>query len=113
MATTTLSYTTDSTSRHSCVDDDPKFIIHRMVATDEFIETPAEHALVAWLMSLPDEQDPASSAQRLLDHYETEIPNPSSGALRTMNFLRQTAQYPLSRLSMCGRPSRKRRRYNA
>ncbi len=84
-----------------------------MIMMDAVRFTPAEDAILAWILSLPNELDPALAAERLLNKYEDKAVKSNEGALKTLSFLRQTAEYPQSRLSRCRRNSRTRRRYHS
>ncbi|MCZ4280886.1 hypothetical protein O4H49_08875 [Kiloniella laminariae] len=113
MAITTSDFQSHDTVNTTSRSDDPKFIIHRMILSDEFNHTPAEHAIMAWLISLPSELDPALAAKRLVNKYADDEACFRDDAVKTLNFLRQTAEFPHARLSLCRSNHRKRRRYNA
>ncbi|MFD2204206.1 hypothetical protein [Kiloniella antarctica] len=112
MSTLTTDIGHTETFSHTKLNDDPKSIIHQMVMIDSCKRTPAEDAILAWILSLPNELDPASAAKRLLDKYEDLAVKSNEGAIKTLGFLKQTAEYPQSRLSNCRRKTRSQRRYH-
>ncbi len=113
MSTITTDISFSDKFTHSRINDDPKSIIHQMVTIDSIQLSPAEDAILAWILSLPNELDPALAAKRLLTKYEGLAAKSNEGALKTLGFLRQTAEYPQSRLSNCRRNSRSRKRYHS
>ena len=112
MSTLTTDISLAKKFSHTKFNDDPKSIIHQMVMMDSFKRTPAEDAILAWILSLPNELDPALAAKRLLVKYEDLAAKSNEGAIKTLGFLKQTAEYPQSRLSNCRRNARSRRRYH-
>ncbi|KLN62184.1 hypothetical protein WH96_01240 [Kiloniella spongiae] len=88
--------------------NDPKSIIHQMLMMDEDTNTPPEDIILAWVLSLPNELDPALAATRLLSHYENIVDQAKKSNLKTIMFLKQTAEFPRSRLAAT---SRRRSRY--
>ncbi|WP_419901842.1 hypothetical protein [Kiloniella sp.] len=112
MPTITTDVSLSDKFSHSKINDDPKSIIHQMVMMDSLKIPPAEDAILAWILSLPNELDPALAAKRLLNKYEDLVAKSNEGAHRTLGFLRQTAEYPQERLTNCRRNSRSRRRYH-
>ena len=75
-------------------------------------EASAEDALVAWLLRLPDSQDPAHAARELLNAYAPALDAGDPLAVRLSLRLRDVAAYPRERLARIhlgrrrGRPAR-------
>ena len=94
-------------------DDDPNHIIHQMITMNVSEKTPAEDAILAWVLSLPTELDPALAATRLLNRYKDATLLENENASRTINFLKQTAEFPASRLASTRRGTRSRRKLHS
>jgi len=71
-------------------------------------EASAEDALVAWLLRLPDSQDPAEAARELLDAYAPALAAGDPLATRLSGRLREVAAYPRTRLAHLHRPRRRK-----
>ncbi|WP_085901161.1 hypothetical protein [Kiloniella majae] len=108
----TLSFASAIVSSNSI--NDPKSIIHQMLMMDEETNTPPEDIILAWVLSLPNELDPALAATQLLSHYENIVDQTNKSTLKTIMFLKQTAEFPRSRLAATSRRgSRYRRRLHS
>ncbi|WP_421782542.1 hypothetical protein [Kiloniella litopenaei] len=79
--------------------NDPKSIIHQMLMMDEETATPPEDIILAWVLSLPNELDPALAATQLLSQYEGLVDQTNQSTVKTIMFLKQTAEFPRSRLA--------------
>jgi hypothetical protein len=90
--------------------NDPKSIIHQMLMMDEETNTPPEDIILAWVLSLPNELDPALAATRLLSHYKGVVDQTNKSTLKTIMFLKQTAEFPRSRLAATSRRGSRYRR---
>lgn len=80
--------------------DDPGGLIKEILDMGAEFPGPAEDILVAWMLRLGEEQDPAEAARRLLDSYgvaEGTLPDDACG--RVVALLRQAAQFPQTRLA--------------
>ena len=66
----------------------------------------AEDALLAWIVRLPSERDPAEAAGAVLDRYADGLGDP--GATRLTALLEETQSYTRTRLAAMG-PGRRRR----
>ena len=69
---------------------------------------PAEDIILAWMLGLGADRDPAQAARRLIETYGlAEAPLPSDATGRIVEMLRQTAEFPKERLA--GQPRDRRR----
>lgn len=103
---------------------DPGWLIHRTLALvpdttanavpadtpPEPLEATAEDAIVAWLLRLPDDRDPALAARELLDAYSPALAAGDPMADRLNVRLAQVAAYPRERLARVHAGGRRRRR---
>lgn len=67
----------------------------------------AEDAILSWLLSVPDQIDPAEAAGTMLE-LSIFDPNKDGEAGRMARLLRQVAEYPAGRLA----PARRRSRHH-
>ena len=90
-------------------DDDPGGLIKEVLDMGTAFPGPAEDILLAWMLRLTDEQDPAEVATRVLSDYDVaEGPLPEGACGRVVEILRETAEYGRNRLQghVC-RPKRR------
>jgi len=89
---------------------DPDLLIAQVLAMgDEFIG-PAEDIIFSWLITLATDVDPAAAASKLLDDHNLRAdPVPPGPLGRVWILLRETAEYPDSRLRSSA-PTRRSRR---
>ena len=89
--------------------DDPGGLIREALDMGADFPGPAEDLVLAWMLALGNERDPAEAAQGLMAAYGfAEGPVPQDETGRIIEMLRQTAEFPEERLS--GRPRRRRHR---
>lgn len=89
---------------------DPGWLIRRTLAAEAEAEPSgaAEDALLAWLIRLPDEHDPADAAARVLAVYRPVTPRHDALAQRLFELLDQTQRYPRRHLLRMHRDRRHR-----
>jgi hypothetical protein len=92
--------------------EDPGGLIKDVLDMGAEFLGPAEDILVAWMLRLGEDRDPAEAARHLLDRYGiAEGPLPDGACGRVIELLRQTADFPQDRLtSHLGRRSGRARR---
>ena len=87
---------------------DPGWLIRRTLdAGLDDVDGSAEDALLAWIVRLPAERDPAEAAGRVLDRYADGLS--AASATRLTALLQETRHYTPDRLAQV-RPRRPRRR---
>ena len=89
--------------------DDPGGMIREALAMGETFPGPAEDVVLAWVLRLGEDRDPAQAAERLIADYQLdEEPQPSGACGRLIGILRETAAYPADRMNrhLC-RPRRR------
>lgn len=80
--------------------DDPGGLIKEILDMGAEFPGPAEDILVAWMLRLGEDRDPAAAARRLLDSYGiAEGPLPDDACGRVVELLRQAADFPQTRLA--------------
>lgn len=80
--------------------DDPGGLIKEVLEMGAGFPGPAEDILVAWMLRLGEEQDPAEAARRLLENYGiAEGPLSDDACGRVVELLRQAADFPQTRLA--------------
>lgn len=80
--------------------DDPGGLIREVLQMGEDFPGPAEDVILAWILRLGQDRDPAEAAQRLLDDYHLNddmLPGGACGRLIAM--LKETAAYPAQRMT--------------
>ena len=80
--------------------DDPGGLIREALDMGADFPGPAEDLILAWMLGLGVDRDPAHAARRLIDSYAlADTPPPQDESGRIIEMLRQTAQFPKERLS--------------
>jgi hypothetical protein len=93
---------------------DPDLLIAQVLAMGAEFAGPAEDIIFSWLITLAPDIDPASAANTLLDDHNLRAdPVPAGPIGRVWTLLRETAEFPDSRLrtTAAGRRSRRRPRH--
>jgi len=89
---------------------DPDLLIAQVLAMGAEFIGPAEDIIFSWLITLAPDVDPAAAANQLLDDHNLRAdPAPPGPLGRVWILLRETAEYPDSRLRSSA-PSRRGRR---
>lgn len=89
---------------------DPDLLIAQVLAMGAEFPGPAEDVIFSWLIALAPDVDAAAAANRLLDDHNLRHGPVPDGALgRVWTLLRETAEYPDSRLRRTA-PARRGRR---
>lgn len=84
--------------------DDPGGLIREVLLLGEDFPGPAEDVVLAWILRLGEDRDPAGAAQRLVADYRLdENPQPRGACGKLIEMLKETAAYPASRMTrhMC------------
>lgn len=84
--------------------DDPGGLIREVLNLGEDFPGPAEDVMLAWVLRLGQDRDPAQAAQRLIADYRlAEEPLPGGACGRLVEMLKETADYPAQRMTrhMC------------
>ena len=92
---------------------DPDLLIGQVLEMGSEFTGPAEDIIFSWLISLGQEIDPASAANKLLDEHDLRHGAAPDGAIgRLWMLLRETALFPDNRLrTAAGGPRGGRRRF--
>ena len=80
-------------------EDDPGGLIREVVELAEEFPGPSPDIVFSWLLRLPDGQDPAEVAKRILKDYglaEAELPETPAGEV--ISLLREVSLYGVERL---------------
>jgi hypothetical protein len=89
---------------------DPDLLIAQVLEMGAEFVGPAEDIIFSWLITLAPDVDPAAAANTLLDdHKLRDGPVPAGAIGRVWTLLRETAEYPDSRLRSSA-PARRGRR---
>jgi len=89
---------------------DPDLLIAQVLAMGSEFVGPAEDILFSWLITLAPDVDPAAAANQLLDEHDLRHgPLPPGPLGRVWTLLRETAEFPDSRLRTAA-PTRRGRR---
>lgn len=89
---------------------DPNLLIRQVIEMGQEFTGPAEDIIFSWLISLAQDLEPAAAANLLLDEHNLRRGEPPPGAIgRVWTLLRETADYPDSRLSAGARRRRRPR----
>ena len=89
---------------------DPDLLIAQVLAMGSEVVGPAEDVIFSWLITLAADVDPAAAANTLLDDHNLRHGSVPDGALgRVWTLLRETAEFPDSRLRATA-PTRRGRR---
>ena len=89
---------------------DPDLLIAQVLAMGAEFIGPAEDIIFSWLITLAPDVDPAAAANKLLDDHNLRAdPVPPGPLGRVWTLLRETAEYPDSRLRSSA-PTRRGRR---
>ena len=89
---------------------DPNLLIEQVLEMGAEFAGPAEDIIFSWLISLAQDLQPATAANLLLDQHNLRQGDPPPGAIgRVWTLLRETADYPDSRLSAGARRRRRPR----
>jgi len=89
---------------------DPNLLITQVLAMGSEFAGPAEDVVFSWLIALAPDVDPAAAANQILDeHHLRDGPVPEGALGRVWTLLRETAEFPESRLRTASRPRRGRR----
>jgi hypothetical protein len=92
-------------------DDDPGGLIREVLELGPAFPGPAQDLLLAWMLRLEDDRDPAVVAGRLLEAYGIASgPLPEGACGDLVKLLRETATYGADRLRRHGGKRRGRRR---
>ncbi|HMB76817.1 MAG TPA: hypothetical protein VKN76_10480 [Kiloniellaceae bacterium] len=92
-------------------DDDPGGLIREVLELGPAFPGPAQDLLLAWMLRLEADRDPAVVAQRLLQAYGVaEGPLPGGACGELVQLLRETSTYGADRLRSHGGKRRGRRR---
>ena len=79
--------------------DDPGGLIREVLVLGEDFPGPAEDVVLAWILRLGQDRDPAESARRLIADYRLdEEPQPGGACGRLVAMLKETAAYPAQRM---------------
>lgn len=89
--------------------DDPGGLIKEVLEMGAAFPGPAEDIVLAWMLRLADDQDPAAVAGRLLEAYGIAAgPLPEGACGKVVDILRQTAAFGSERLqSHLSKPKRR------
>jgi hypothetical protein len=90
-------------SEHDSPDDPGGLIREVLLLGDEFQGAP-EDIVLAWILRLGDDRDPAGAAKRLVADYRLdEHPQPGGACGKLIEMLKETAAYPAQRMArhMC------------
>lgn len=80
--------------------DDPGGLIHEALDLGAEFPGPAEDVVLAWILRLGEDRDPALAAQRLIADYRLEEATPEGAAcLRLVEMLKETAEFPAQRMT--------------
>jgi len=85
--------------------DDPGGLIREVLNLGEDFPGPAEDVVLAWVLRLGQDRDPAQAAQRLIDDYHLNDDAPGGEKLpggacgRVIEMLKETAAYPAQRMT--------------
>ena len=89
---------------------DPDLLIAQVLEMGAEFAGPAEDVIFSWLITLAPDVDPAAAADKLLDeHHLRADPVPAGPLGRLWALLRETAEFPDSRLRTTTRTRRGRR----
>jgi len=89
---------------------DPDLLIAQVLGMGAEFAGPAEDIIFSWLITLAPDIDPAVAANRLLDDHNLRAdPVPPGPLGRVWTLLRETAEFPESRLRSSA-PTRRGRR---
>jgi hypothetical protein len=89
---------------------DPDLLIAQVLAMGREFAGPAEDIIFSWLITLAQDIDPAVAANKLLDEHNLRHGSVPDGALgRVWTLLRETAEFPESRLRSSAATRRGRR----
>lgn len=89
---------------------DPNLLIRQVIEMGQEFTGPAEDIIFSWLISLAHDLEPATAASQLLDEHNLRQGEPPPGAIgRVWILLRETANYPDSRLRTAARHRRRPR----
>jgi len=92
-------------------DDDPGGLIREVLELGPEFPGPAPDILLAWMLRLGEDQDPATIAGRLLKNYQVDAgPIPDGACGELVKLLRETATYGADRLIARSNKRRGRRR---
>ena len=92
----------------------PASVLSAIVAMGSEFAGPAEDIIFSWLITLAPDVDPAAAANTLLDDHNLRAdPVPAGPLGRVWTLLRETAEFPDSRLrtTAAGRRGRRRPRH--
>ena len=80
--------------------EDPGGLIREVLEMGEDFPGPAEDVVLAWILRLGQDQDPAEAAMRLIADYRLEQEAQPGGACgRLIEMLKETAAYPAQRMT--------------
>lgn len=80
--------------------EDPGGLIRQALEMGEDFPGPAEDVVLAWILRLGDDRDPAVAAKSLIADYRLEDPAPPGGACgRLIEILKETAAFPTQRMT--------------
>jgi hypothetical protein len=90
--------------------DDPGGLVHQVLDMGPAFPGPARDILLAWILRLGTERDPAEAAGRLLADYGiAEGPPPADATGELITLLRETARYSREHLAGPAAPRTTRR----
>mgnify|MGYP000377406615 CR=1 FL=1 len=80
--------------------DDPGGLIREVLQMGEAFPGPAEDVVLAWVLRLGQDRDPAEAAGRLIADYRLEEePLPGGACGRLIAMLKETADFPAQRMT--------------
>ena len=80
--------------------DDPGGLIREVLSAGEEFPGPAEDVILAWVLRLGQDRDPAQAAARLIEAYHLNDDGLPGGACgRLIEMLKETADYPAQRMT--------------
>ena len=92
------------------IDPDPGYLIRNALLGTARFEAAPQEILLAWLLRIPGQLDPAEAARQLLDRYQGLLDGDLSRRTKELrDLMRQVTRYDRSRLRQTCRSGRSRR----
>ena len=80
--------------------DDPGGLIREVLELGEDFPGPAEDVVLAWILRLGQDRDPAEAAKRLIADYRLDqSPQPGGACGRLIEMVKETATFPAQRMT--------------
>jgi len=80
--------------------EDPGGLIREVLEMGDDFPGPAEDVVLAWILRLGDDRDPANAAKSLIADYELDKgPLPGGACGRLIEILKETASFPAQRMT--------------